>query len=374
VISDFTFITSAEKTDVGLKRKNNEDSIISLPQFGVYCVADGMGGVQDGEVASQAVVDTLEECYVTGSDSASAITARASANIVIMAFNKASKWVEDRSHEKGLKGCGSTAVAIVFDKVMPDRAMVLHAGDSRAYRLRNKKLQQLNTDHSVAAEAGIADENDLPPMLRGVITRAVGLNAVVDVEETPVEVKADDIYLLCSDGLSRMLNDKKICSLIKKNQKKSNSEVVDILIDSALKAGGKDNVSVILMRVSSDLPEGPLMAIPEDTLRLESMDLAAVVEPGGDAALSHDDDESYTGDTVTGQTHFDDGVAECSTPASESDEMDIMTPHETPAKGALSPEINVSGGTSKVLILISGVLLVLIIAAAVAAALYFKKN
>jgi len=371
VISDFEFITSAEKTDVGLKRKNNEDSIISLPQFGVYCVADGMGGVQDGEVASQAVVDTLEECYVTGSDSLSAITARASANIVIMALNKASKWIENRSQEKGVKGCGSTAVAIVFDKVMPGRAMVLHAGDSRAYRFRDKKLQQLNTDHSVAAEVGIADENDLPPMLRGVITRAIGLNAVVDVEETPVEVKADDIYLLCSDGLSRMLDDKKICSIIKKNQKKSNSDVVDALVDSALNAGGKDNVSVILMRIASDLPEGPLMAVPEDTLRLESMDFAAVLDTGEDDSLSHDDDdESDTGDTATRQTHFDNGVAECSTPVSDSDEGNIVTPVETPAEGSLSPERNVSGETSKVLILVFCVLLVLIIAAVIAVALY----
>jgi serine/threonine protein phosphatase PrpC len=283
VISDFTFITSAEKSDVGLCRKNNEDSIISLPEFGVYCVADGMGGVQDGEVASQAVVDTIEESFVTGSHAVHAVTAKASAKIVALALNKASKWVENRSQEYGVQGCGSTAIAMVFDKIMPGKAIVLHAGDSRAYCFRNKKLIQLSTDHSVAAEAGIKNEDDLPPMLRGVITRAIGLQPVVDVELTPVDVKAGDIFFLCSDGLSRMLSDKKISTIIKKKIKSDNQEIVDALIDNALIEGGKDNVSVVLMRIADNLRDGPLMAIPEETLKLEAMALPRA----GDSVIPH---------------------------------------------------------------------------------------
>jgi len=368
VISDFTFITSAEKSDVGLCRKNNEDSIISLPEFGVYCVADGMGGVKDGEVASQAVVDTLEESFVTGTDSVYAVTAAASAKIVALALNKASKWIENRSQEKGVQGSGSTAIAMVFDKVMPGRAIIVHAGDSRAYCFRNKKLIQLSSDHSVAAEAGIKDENDLPPMLRGVITRAIGLQAVVEVEFTPVEVKAGDIFFLCSDGLSRMVSDKKISSILKKNLKNGNQEIVDELIGSALKAGGKDNVSVVLMRIAEKLPEGPMMAIPEETLRLEAMEL-----PKAGEIPETDDEGSITGETVMNPFHSDDGMMECSTPGSDSGDDDFVTPVESPQRGAaedVSRESSAKHKSSFVMLIIGAVVVI----ALAAVAIWFYKN
>jgi len=374
VISDFSFITAAEKSDIGLRRKNNEDSLISLPEFGVYCVADGMGGVQDGEVASQAVVDTLEESFVTGRDSVYAVTAKASAMLVARAVNKASRWVESRSQERGIQGCGSTVIAIVFDKVMPDKAIVLHAGDSRAYRFRNKKLTQLSTDHSVAAEAGIADENDLPPMLRGVITRAVGLQPVVNVEMTPVDVRAGDIFVLCSDGLSRMVSDKKIAAIILKNLRRSNQEIVDALIESALSAGGKDNVSVILMRIADKLPEGPLMAIPEETLQLEAMELPAPGKTGGDQN-AHDDGGSSTGETMSDPQHTDEAMMECSTPTGDSGEGERVTPVESP-QGALSEEeLPADKGKSRMslTVLIMGAAVAAIIVG-VAVAVYFANR
>ncbi len=248
----FDYIESVERTDIGCKRKNNEDSIISLSAYGVYCVADGMGGAQDGEVASQAIVDALEECFVSGSDAVSAATASESAEIVAMALNKASSWIERRSRERGIQGSGSTAVVMVFDQAMPAKATVMHAGDSRAYLFRGRKLTQLSTDHSVASEIGVTDENDLPPILRGVITRAIGLNPQVEAEETAVDVRPGDIYMLCSDGLTCMVSDKKIAAIFKKQSKGELQVLVDALVDEALKMGGRDNVSVILIRIALD--------------------------------------------------------------------------------------------------------------------------
>jgi serine/threonine protein phosphatase PrpC len=354
----FKYIESVERTDVGCKRKNNEDSLISLPEYGVFCVADGMGGAQDGEIASQAVVDAIEERFVSGVDSAYAVTAAASAKIVAMALNKASSWIEQRAQERGTQGSGSTAMVMVFDKVMPERAIVVHAGDSRAYLYRGKKLIQVSVDHSVATEAGVADENDLPPMLRGVITRAVGLKPQVAVEETPVEVQPNDIFMLCSDGLSRMLSDKKIAAIFKRNSREELKKLLDLLIDEALAAGGKDNVSVILIRIADELPEGPLMEVPEETRRIEKMRL--------DAA----DDESSTADTAgaTGETaaadsgHSDPALMECATPGSDSQESDLRTP----TANVTGPSVRSSGSRTLLLVLAAVVL-----TAALAAALYW---
>lgn len=355
--NSFEYMESVERTDVGCTRKNNEDSLISMPSYGVYCVADGMGGAQDGEVASQAVVDALEERFVSGADSAYAVTAAASAKIVGMALNKASSWVEQRSQEHGIQGCGSTAMVMVFDKVMPEKAMVVHAGDSRAYRYRGKKLSQVSIDHSVATEAGVADENDLPPMLRGVITRAVGLKPLVEVEETPVKVEPGDIYMLCSDGLSRMLKDKKIAAIFKKFSKGDLQVLLDQLVDAALKAGGKDNVSVILIRMADQLPAGPLMDVPGETRRIEKMTIAS----------SEGDPE--TGDTgvVTDETvavdaiHSDEAMVECSTPGSESGENDLETPTDNAGGGSAF------NANKKMIFLL---VVVLILAASLAVALY----
>ena len=354
----FEYIESAERTDVGCKRKNNEDSLISLPEHGVFCVADGMGGAQDGEVASQAVVDAIEERFVSGADAAYAVTAKASAKIVAMALNKASSWIEQRSQERGIQGSGSTAMVMVLDKVMPENAIIVHAGDSRAYLYRGKKLIQISVDHSVATEAGIADEMDLPPMLRGVLTRAVGLKPQVAVEETPVTLQPEDIYLLCSDGLSRMLPDKKIAAIFKKSGKGDLKTLADQLVDSALEAGGKDNISVILVRVADKLPAGPLMEIPEETKRLEGIRLD---RPGDDPDTA--DTAGATGETVAVDTARSDAdVVECTTPGSDSDESRLDTPTDN------SPGSRGSGSMKRLgLLLVAAVIL----AAALVAALYW---
>ncbi len=296
----FTYLASAELTDVGRRRKNNEDAVLRLPAQGVFCVADGMGGVQGGEVASKATVDALRQTFTDSPDAPYAVTATASARLIARSLNRASQWIKVHSEERGLAGAGSTVVAIAFDQVNPSTALILHAGDSRAYRLRADKLVQLSADHSVAAAAGLPDDKDLPAMFRGVITRAVGLENTVTLEETPTDVQAGDLFLLCSDGLSKMVSDKHLQKLLHKHLGDGPHALAQILVDEALKAGGEDNVSVVLVRVAQTLPAAPTMAIPPQTLALETPDPALLPSSSAPSTPSSFPDDAPTQET--GQT------------------------------------------------------------------------
>ncbi len=296
----FTYLASAEVTDVGCRRRNNEDAVLRVPDAGVYCVADGMGGVQGGEVASKATVDALREAFTESPDAPYAVTVVAASRVAAHAVNRASGWIKARSEECGLSGMGSTVVMLLFDRVMPDRALVLHAGDSRAYRYRKGKLQQLSVDHSVAAAAGLSDDKNLPAMFRGVITRAVGLEESVVLEETLVDVEPGDFFLLCSDGLTKMVPDKTLVKLLRKHAAGELDALAGALVGEALRAGGEDNVSIVLVRVADMLPQGPTQEVPARTHELEQEDVSADVP---EASVAADDEERETGQTAaTGQT------------------------------------------------------------------------
>ena len=256
----YSYLTSAELTDIGHRRKNNEDALLRLPGQGIFCVADGMGGVQDGEVASQAVVDALRETFTAAPDAPFDLTAKA--QLIAGALNSASQWIKARADEQGLSCSGSTALVLAFDRLDPSRALVLHAGDSRAYRYRDGALVQLSADHSIAAAAGLADERDLPAVFRGVITRAVGLEPTVELEETAVDVQPNDLFLLCSDGLNRMLPDPLIQKLLQQQATGPLDALARLLVDEALQTGGEDNISVLLVRTASALPEATTQEPP----------------------------------------------------------------------------------------------------------------
>jgi serine/threonine protein phosphatase PrpC len=325
----FDYLTSAELTDVGRRRKNNEDSLIRLPEAGVFCVADGMGGVQGGEVASKASVDALSKEFTESPDAPFALTADASARLVERALNSASNWIKERAEGLGLNGSGSTAVALVFDRVTPSQGVALHAGDSRAYRLRDEKLTQLTVDHSVAAAAGLADDSSLPPMFRGVITRAVGLDRHVQLEATPFDVVPNDIFLLCSDGLSKMVSDRRIQKLLRKHGEGDLSELARVLVEEALEEGGEDNVSVVVIRVAKELPKGPTMEIPPETLALEKLVVAAVPPPEPSHFGEEHDATGETADTGMGNRTAS-TMADMVTPTDSEHRQVGVTP-DTPA-------------------------------------------
>lgn len=271
VNDEFTYLTAAAQTDVGCRRKNNEDAFVCLPLQGVFCVADGMGGAQGGEVASHATVEALRDAFTSSPDAPFALTSAASARLIARAIDGASQWIKTRSDARGHLGSGSTAVVLAFDRITPSQALVLHAGDSRAYRLRAGRLCQLSADHSFAAVAGLKDERSLPPRFQGVITRAVGLESFVELEQTASDVQPDDLFLLCSDGLTKMVPDHAIRKLLLHPKGKPLDALAKSLIDAALKAGGEDNVSVLLVRVADTLPQAPTQAIPAETRALEAL-------------------------------------------------------------------------------------------------------
>jgi PPM family protein phosphatase len=247
----YSHLSSFALTDVGHKRKNNEDAYQMFPEHGVFIVADGMGGAEDGEVASKAIVDELT-MTLKGFDPAQPLTCSAMQAWVCHAVNEASAWILKRSNDRNKAGTGSTFVGVCFDPEHPDRAVALHAGDSRVYRVRGGEILQVTRDHSLANAAGITDERELNPKFRGVILRAVGLAVTTEVEATPFDVAEGDTVIVCSDGLSKMIEDAAIAQIVE--QEGDLEASVRKLIDAALTHGGKDNVTVIEVKVGP-LPE-----------------------------------------------------------------------------------------------------------------------
>ena len=251
-VNRFAHLKGVALSDIGCKRKNNEDSFGAFPEHGIWCVADGMGGGDDGEVASAAVVKSVD-AYLSDLPTSPADGAYAGKQVaagVVAAVEEASGWIYRRTKTKGLKGCGSTFVGVVFDATVPDAALALHVGDSRLYRLRGKELKQITKDHSVAEMMGAKDEKDLNPMFRGMILRAVGIESMVEVDQTPLSVEEGDVILVCSDGLSRMVPDRRIGEIIREGGDDVEATVRS-LIAAANEAGGVDNITVALVKVGA---------------------------------------------------------------------------------------------------------------------------
>jgi PPM family protein phosphatase len=237
-------IQYAQLSDPGRVRKMNEDRVGVAAEHGVFMVADGMGGAFGGEIASRITVDAVLETLAgmandTGLDGVCAA--------VVKALQRASRQIFDYSAQQNVGNMGSTAVAFAYDGAGGRRAMVLHAGDSRAYRFRHGALVLLTRDHSVAEEVRLP-EKALAAVFRNTITRAIGIHADVKVERTAVTVQPGDVILLCSDGLTHMLNDAAVAEIVGDRLSDGLDAVAKALVDAANAAGGKDNISVVLLQ------------------------------------------------------------------------------------------------------------------------------
>jgi protein phosphatase len=303
---DLGTFESVELSDVGRRRQNNEDACLRLPQLGIYCVADGMGGVVGGDLASEAVTNTLQQAlFKTPADSLSRLPDRIA--MVKAAVNSASKWIRDFANEKVLGQMGTTVVALIFDPRHPSRAVVLHAGDSRLYRFQNRRLEQLTADHTTAAVLAArfrCTEASLPVKVQNELTRAVGLNDNVDLEQTHVRVHSHDLFLLCSDGLTRMLPDEVIARLLADGAQQPMAVLAQALVDGANQAGGKDNITVVLVRVGEVDPSSAAAEDEEsetvmacDPPSHEPPTVPGGACPGGSGEL--DTPITYEGDTPT---------------------------------------------------------------------------
>jgi protein phosphatase len=259
------YFETAEVSDIGRKRKNNEDACLRIDAHGVFCVADGMGGQMGGDIASETIITTLQEVFgKTSPDDDNTLPKRIA--IFRAATNRASKWIKDFADEKVVGQMGSTIVAMIIDPRDPHRAVGMHAGDSRLYRYRNGELNQITVDHSavnaMAAKLGIPIEK-VPAKYQNELLRAVGLAESVELEKTPVDVSSGDIFMICSDGLCKMVPDSAVAKIIKDGLNSNAQSIAQSLVNAANEAGGRDNVTVVIIK-ARDLSAAPRLAEPDD--------------------------------------------------------------------------------------------------------------
>jgi serine/threonine protein phosphatase PrpC len=234
-------VTAVGRTDPGLKRTHNEDAYAILEDHHLFVIADGMGRHAAGEVASQLCVDAISEAFRTssfGPPRQPPLPKRAARlRGATMLANE--RILAAAAENEKYTGMGTTVVSAYFS-ANNQRVYVAHVGDSRCYRLRGGALTQLTTDHTLGA-AGIQGKTE------SLLSRAVGVEADVEVDvliESPVP---GDVYLLCSDGLSRMVSAEEIESTLTSTP--GLDEATKILTDLANRGGGRDNITVILVRV-----------------------------------------------------------------------------------------------------------------------------
>lgn len=254
-------VATASLSDVGRVRAHNEDSYGEFENdagFRLLAVADGMGGHRGGATASKLTIDTIGEVFATST--------RQPEEMLHDALRAANERVHRMaSQTPELRGMGTTAVTLLLG---PDgTGWVAHVGDSRAYRVRESKIQPLTADHSVVAEMqrrGLitAEEAAVHPR-RNEILRSVGVQPSVEAEVTELRLEAGDVFLLCSDGLSGMLDDPEIGTVL---ERETPEQAVRTLVDIANMRGGLDNVTVQIAAIPEARPTiegGPEDASPE---------------------------------------------------------------------------------------------------------------
>jgi protein phosphatase len=240
---------SAGLTDVGLRRSHNEDAIFLSDEAGLYLVADGMGGHSFGEVASAMAIETVSTKFISSKEKTSSLLTEAilEANGRIYQYSQEKVKIIDGTET--LTGPGTVGTTIVALALCGETASIANVGDSRAYRLRNGRLERLTQDHTLAAmqpPAGKAPLATIPSRLKHILTRAVGVEAKVKVDLREERVRPGDLYLLCSDGLTNMVPDAQIEEILSASSSLQSS--CETLIKEANRNGGKDNISCVLVR------------------------------------------------------------------------------------------------------------------------------
>ena len=265
-------------TDVGRQRHTNEDRFYEAAP--VFAVADGMGGARSGEVASQIAVDEFAEQAAAGGspeDRLADIARAANRKIYELAQS-------DESHA----GMGTTLTAAMVG----DHEISLgHVGDSRAYRFRDDRLERLTQDHSLVEElmrmGRLSPEDAEVDPRRSIITRALGPEPTVDVETCTYPAKDGDVYLLCSDGLTGMVPEKRVAEILR--GRSSLQQAAKTLVDEANAGGGKDNITVVLFKLVDEaaVSEQEDSDTLSGTEQLPAQDAIAPGdgEPGGDTVV-----------------------------------------------------------------------------------------
>lgn len=247
-------IRYAARTDVGLKRTHNEDYFALVEEDRLFMVADGMGGHASGDVASKLSTEVIGEFYRTSRNPEATWPVRYdpersfAENRMIASIRLANEKIHEASmRNRQQRGMGTTIVAFHLNG---DDGYVAHVGDSRCYRIREGTIESITRDHSLLedwkdARPDLTDEEirDFPH--KNVITRALGMRDTVDVDICRFKILDGDKFLLCSDGLSGMLDDHEICQVVMSHD--DPEEAVSELIERSNLAGGEDNVSAMLV-------------------------------------------------------------------------------------------------------------------------------
>jgi serine/threonine protein phosphatase PrpC len=244
---------SSGRTHVG-RRGNNEDNFCSRPDLGLFVVADGMGGYEGGEIASRLAVDSICDFFVRNArdeDStwpfATLRTLSANENMVRVAVKGAHHEICVHKHGRNVQ-MGST-VATLF--LRPETAAFGHVGDSRIYRLRDSRLEQLTADHSLYAQMKAAGLPNLPDRTScgfgNVITRALG-TPEAEPDLGRIELRRRDVFLLCTDGLTEQLDDEALRDILLRHPPE---RAASLLVDRAYEEGSRDNITLIVVRVSA---------------------------------------------------------------------------------------------------------------------------
>jgi protein phosphatase len=237
-----TLAAFAGATDTGRKRRRNEDAYVIAPPL--FAVADGMGGAQAGEVASKLAAAVLED-----TDSG-ALSGRERVKAL---FQEANKRVYDRSTvDPSASGMGTTMTVALIEG---NEVTIGHVGDSRAYLVRDGRLDQLTDDHSLVNEliksGKLSPEEAETHPQRSVITRALGTDPDVDVDAVTIEAKEGDVFLLCSDGLTAMVDDEAILAAVEEDRDDL-KRVTKSLVSAANRGGGEDNITVVAFTIADD--------------------------------------------------------------------------------------------------------------------------
>jgi len=229
----------AVRTDTGRQRNANEDSLfVDAPLF---VVADGMGGAQAGEVASRAAAESFAQNLPPAPPE----------KLLEETIARANRTIHELARkDPSLAGMGTTTTAALVD-LDAEEVAIGHVGDSRAYRLRGGRFEQLTRDHSLVEEmrrkGQLTDAQAEDHPQRSIITRALGPEPEVEVDLQTVPAQAGDVFLICSDGLTTMLDDGKIAHIL--SRATSLQSAVRAVVDEANRAGGRDNITVVLFRL-----------------------------------------------------------------------------------------------------------------------------
>ena len=234
--------THAAITNIGRKRRRNEDALVVSPPL--FAVADGMGGTRGGRIAAKLVADVLK-----GHTQSEKLESKSLLHALIKEANR--QVFEYGQADPELTGMGTTVTAAIVEN---NCVVIAHVGDSRAYLLRGEILEQLTEDHSLVAElvkSGYLtpEEASLHPQ-RAVITRALGTDRNIEIDIFATDIQPGDQFLLCTDGLTTMVPNKKIAHTLLTSTNTTKS--ADELVQAANQAGGEDNISLVIFTITGE--------------------------------------------------------------------------------------------------------------------------